>query len=94
VKRGHGNAVNDTNGICTLSRKFDVISSVQKDYCALGLAEIRFRSNVFSNKCSKSDINNIIANCKNNAILQVAKFPIQFNRAKPYMKTCSCKLQL
>jgi len=42
--------------------KNDVISSVQKRYCALalglelrlGLAEIRFQSNVFSSKCSRS----------------------------------------
>jgi len=31
-----------------------VISSVRKRYCALGLAEIRFRPNLFSSKCSRS----------------------------------------
>jgi len=36
--------------------KNDVISSVRKHYCALwlGLVKIRFRSNVFSNKCRRS----------------------------------------
>jgi len=36
--------------------KNDVISSIRKHYCAWGLAEIRFRSNVFSSKCSRSEI--------------------------------------
>jgi len=48
-------------GICTLARKNDVISSGRKLYCALelelslwlGLVEIRFRSNIFSSKCSE-----------------------------------------
>jgi len=50
-------------GICTLASKIDVISSVRKRYCALGLglglelrlglAEIHFRSNVFSSKYSR-----------------------------------------
>jgi len=51
-----------------LSSKNDVISSVRKRYCALGsglglefgfelgLAKIRFRSNVFSSKCCRSHI--------------------------------------
>jgi len=50
--------------VCTFSRKNDVISLVRKHYRALGLglelglglAEIRFRSNVFSSKCSRSQI--------------------------------------
>jgi len=50
-------------GICTLFSKIEVISSVRKRYCALGLrlglgfglelTEIRFRSYVFSSKCSR-----------------------------------------
>jgi len=47
-------------GICTLSQN-DVISSVRKHYCVLalvlwlelGLAEILFQSNLFTNKCSR-----------------------------------------
>jgi len=52
-------------GICSLSKKNDVISSVRKHYYALrlglelglGLAEMRFRSNVFSCKFSTSHNN-------------------------------------
>jgi len=46
---------------CYTCLKNDVISSGQKHYCALGLGlvEMRFRSNIFSSKYSRSDIWNI-----------------------------------
>jgi len=33
------------------------MTSFRKRYCALELAEIRFRSNWFSSKCSRSEFN-------------------------------------
>jgi len=52
---------NRCNGYLYPCSKNDVISSVRKHYCAfglglgLGIAEIRFRSNVFPSKCNRSD---------------------------------------
>jgi len=51
--------INGSDGYLFTFSKNVVISSVRKRYCALGLGmgvvEIRFRSNVFSSKCSRSD---------------------------------------
>jgi len=82
--------------------KNDVISSVRKQYCAiglvsLGLVEIGFRSNVFSSKCSRTMCNCIYL-CFLKNVFALFKFMLSYSKRDSvsfkmfwyFLTLCSC----